>query len=190
MHTEKQQVRRQVKALVNGLSENEKTNQTRTAQTRLYGLPQFRQAESILIYWSLDDEIKTHAFIEKLSREKEILLPVIDGDTMRVKRYTGTSNMKPDERYNIPEPVGDAIVNPTPDLVLVPGVAFDSHCLRLGRGKGYYDQFLSHNRLSATLVGIGFNEQMVTQVPSENHDFPLDIVVTADRIYFRTGKKY
>ncbi|MFO7863440.1 MAG: 5-formyltetrahydrofolate cyclo-ligase, partial [Salinivirgaceae bacterium] len=65
MHTEKQQVRKHVKALVNKLTDDDKAKQTQTAQTRLYGLPQFRQAESILIYWSLDDEIKTHEFIEK-----------------------------------------------------------------------------------------------------------------------------
>jgi 5-formyltetrahydrofolate cyclo-ligase len=189
MHTEKQQVRKHVKALVNELTDDDKAKQTRTAQTRLYGLPQFRQAESILIYWSLDDEIKTHEFIEKLSKEKEILLPVIDGNSMMVKRYTGKANMKPDERYQIPEPVGEPISKPSPDLVLVPGVAFDPACHRLGRGKGYYDRFLTLNRLSATLVGIGFNEQVVTEVPTEPHDFPLDLVVTSDRIYFRTDKK-
>jgi 5-formyltetrahydrofolate cyclo-ligase len=65
------------------------------------------------------------------------------------------------------------------DLILVPGVAFDSHGRRLGRGKGYYDQLLG--TLHGTTCGVAFDEQMVEVIPVESHDVHLNRVLTPSR---------
>lgn len=67
------------------------------------------------------------------------------------------------------------------DAVLVPALAFDARCNRLGRGMGYYDRYLAslqaarmaHGLPSARLVGLGLQEQLVERVPVEAHDVAL-----------------
>ncbi len=72
------------------------------------------------------------------------------------------------------------------DLVIVPGLAFDTAGNRLGRGGGYYDRFLRRLRRSATTVGLAFDAQIVDAVPADDRDFGMDIIVT-DRRVCRTG---
>lgn len=71
------------------------------------------------------------------------------------------------------------------DLVLVPGVAFDLRCRRLGRGRGHYDATLATLAGRAMLVGLAFELQIVDEVPFEPHDAPVDAVVTEARVVFR-----
>ena len=67
------------------------------------------------------------------------------------------------------------------DLVLVPGVAFDAACCRLGMGGGFYDRLLREVRVDATTLGLAFDEQVVDGVPVEAHDVTVDLVVTPTR---------
>lgn len=67
------------------------------------------------------------------------------------------------------------------DLVVVPGVAFDSMGRRLGRGHGYYDRFLADLSGSVVTVGLAFSRQLVPEVPVDAWDVPVDAVVTEDR---------
>ena len=68
------------------------------------------------------------------------------------------------------------------DLVVVPGLAFDAHGHRLGRGGGYYDRFLSRLRRSATSIGLAFEVQMIDQIPINHDDVSVKIVVTDRRV--------
>ena len=107
-------------------------------------------------------------------------------------------------RWGIPEPppssaaAGDATSAGLIDVVLVPGVVFDSTCSRLGHGKGYYDSFLSRltaarldrGRARCIAVGLCFDEQVLEGaevVPLEAHDVALDLVVTPTRVLVRPG---
>jgi 5-formyltetrahydrofolate cyclo-ligase len=62
------------------------------------------------------------------------------------------------------------------DFVLVPGVAFSPNGYRLGRGKGYYDKFLSKYSNLFT-VGVCFREQFYLDIPTEPHDIPMHKVL-------------
>ena len=81
--------------------------------------------------------------------------------------------------WGIPEPAADAPEIPEKDLDsalwLVPGVAFDGSCRRLGRGKGIYDRLLTGSRYG---VGVFYECQRCAQIPFEEHDRSLDLVVT------------
>jgi 5-formyltetrahydrofolate cyclo-ligase len=65
------------------------------------------------------------------------------------------------------------------DLVLVPGIAFDLHGRRLGRGKGFYDQLLAAVR--GKTCGVAFDEQIVNEIPVEPHDVLLNCILTPSR---------
>jgi len=62
------------------------------------------------------------------------------------------------------------------DLVLVPGLAFDRHGFRLGRGKGYYDRLLA--AVSGTTCGVAFDIQLISTMPVEPHDVRLNCILT------------
>ncbi len=73
------------------------------------------------------------------------------------------------------------------DLVIVPAVAFDRHGNRVGRGKGYYDRLLENCR--ALTIGVGYEFQLVDEIDAEEHDIPLDFVVTDRNAIIRGHKK-
>ncbi len=92
--------------------------------------------------------------------------------------------------YGIREPhagPGDEGVRGGFDLVVVPGLAFDSSGRRLGRGYGYYDRFLGALGGTALTVGLAFSWQLVPEVPVDAWDVPVDAVVTEDGILRTSG---
>lgn len=139
--------------------------------------PAFRAANTLLLYHSLDDEVDTHDFIEKWSQRKHILLPVVTGNELELRTYTGPDDLRIGA-YGIEEPAGAPFTNyGAIDLAVIPGVAFDAHGNRLGRGKGYYDRLLP--QLASTYkIGICFPFQLVEEVPAETFDIRMDEIIT------------
>ena len=138
------------------------------------------EAQTIMAYYSLPDEVNTHALIDELVAEgKTVLLPKVTGaDTMELRRYTGRADLQ-EGAYHILEPVGEPFTDLSAiDLTLVPGLAFDAAGHRLGRGRGYYDRFLhSKNRPYCVKIGVCFDFQKVDEVPVDAHDIAMDKVV-------------
>lgn len=142
----------------------------------LEAFPPFRQSDTVLLYYSLPDEVCTHDFIRRWCRSKQLLLPVVVGDELELRRYTGPDDMAIGA-YGIAEPTGEAFTAWSAiDLAVVPGVAFDARGHRLGRGKGYYDRLLPH--LRALKVGICYPYQLLEEVPAEPFDVLMDAVIS------------
>ena len=139
--------------------------------------PLLRDAKVVLAYYSLPDEVDTHVLIDELVAEgKTVLLPkVLDDTTMELRRYTGLQDLC-EGAYHIMEPVGMTFTDLSQiDVALIPGIAFDAQGHRLGRGKGYYDRFLS--LISTKTLGLCFDFQKVAEVPVEAQDVAVDKVV-------------
>lgn len=68
------------------------------------------------------------------------------------------------------------------DAIIVPGVAFDEHCWRLGYGGGYYDRLLPLLRADCVRIGVAYDEQVLETIPAEEHDVRLHAVVTPTRV--------
>ena len=138
----------------------------------------FINSRYILLYYSLGDEVYTHEFIEKWSKEKCILLPVVVGESLEIRAYTGQKDMKAGA-YGIMEPTSEKWEELEKiELAIVPGVAFDKEHHRLGRGKGYYDKLLP--LLHTYNVGICFHFQILPFLPYEAHDILMNEVWTED----------
>lgn len=138
----------------------------------------FQQAETVLAYWSMDDEVYTHDFVKRWAGSKTLLLPCVKGDELELRYFDGEERLQPGEGYAIPEPVGELFTDwGKIDLILVPGVAFDKFGNRLGRGKGYYDKVLKQT--GAYKLGVCFDFQLVERVPVEPHDVKMDRVVAS-----------
>lgn len=143
---------------------------------RVESLPIFSVTRRIVLYHALPDELPTDEMIKRWRMHKTILLPRVCGDSIEIVTYQEDALSK--GAFNILEPTGgDIVTDFTPyDLAIVPGVAFDRKCNRLGRGKGYYDRFLSH--FPGVTIGICADFRLIDAIPVEEHDICMDRVIT------------
>ena len=143
--------------------------------------PRIQEADTILMYHSLPDEVDTHSALDQLlAMGKKVFLPKVVSDTeMTIHEYTGADSLQPSEPYGILEPTTPelSIINCQLSIAIVPGMAFDKQGHRLGRGKGYYDRFLSQIP-NIYKIGVCFPFQMLESIPSESTDVVMDEVIT------------
>lgn len=180
----KKEIRRTVRELKSAIIPQSGNPLSLSIQERLLQLEEVSAAKTILLYYSLPDEVGTTYLLEKLSSrlggEKRVILPVVDGDDLILKEYRPESISG--GYCNIMEPEGDECVAAGEiDLAIIPGVAFDRGCNRLGRGKGFYDRLLP--QLNCRTIGLAFGFQMVDEIPCEPFDRPLDMVITENALY-------
>ena len=114
-----------------------------------------------------------------------IAWPRVDGDALVFARCRPAALVAGAYGILAPPPDAPPVVPDAFDLILVPGVAFDAEGRRLGRGGGHYDRVLASLPPRATSVGIGYDFQLVASVPCEEHDVPVDMVITEGRTYRR-----
>jgi 5-formyltetrahydrofolate cyclo-ligase len=150
---------------------------------RLLQLPEVSGADPVLAFMSISSEVPTTMLLEGvLARDKRLLLPyVADDGALRAAAISSLRELEPGYR-GIPEPRARLPIAPdAAGVVIVPGVAFDERGGRLGYGGGFYDVFL---RAAAKVprIGICFEMQIVDEIPVEDHDQRVDLIVTEERV--------
>ncbi len=137
----------------------------------------FRSARCVALYHALPGEVQTAPFIERWYKEKRLLLPLVVGDDLRLLLYEGEESLRPGP-FGILEPKADGVEPPKEeiDMIIVPGVAFDTDRNRLGRGRGYYDRLLA--TIKAPAIGICFGFQLFPHIPTEPFDRKMDHLIT------------
>ena len=179
---DKKQLRKQIRERKKEFSLSEKIELSRPIFEKIEKEELFKEAKVVLLYYSMDDEVYTHDFVEKHYKTKTILLPCVDGDDLILRQYLGIESMKAGEQFGILEPVGKEFNDLEKiDLMIIPGVAFDEEKNRLGRGRGFYDRLLK--TVNATKIGVCFDFQIVEQVPTEDFDVKMDVVISTTNIY-------
>jgi 5-formyltetrahydrofolate cyclo-ligase len=175
MKEKKGKLRKLVKVRVKAISFAEREKRATALLRAVWEHPTFKQAQNVMLFWPLPDEINTIPLIEHAyAVGKNIFLPVVVGDDLVIKPYSPVA-MKPGA-FGILEPQGDPVSPVQLDLIIVPGVAFDAAGNRMGRGKGFYDRLLAGT--SATTIGVCYAEQYYLSIPTEPHDVPLNDVIT------------
>lgn len=156
----------------------EKKRRSAPIMDKVATLPEFKNARTVLLYWSMDDEVFSHDFVQRWYERKCLLLPCVDGDNLLLRQYTGSESMQPGPQFGIPEPVGPVYESLDKiEMIVVPGVAFDRQRNRMGRGRGFYDRLLKSTP-NAVKVGVAFDFQIFDSIPVEVFDVPMDVVVT------------
>jgi len=150
-------------------------------------IPQYSNATTILFYVSAKaNEVDTHFLIrEALAKGVRVLVPVTDFDRneLIISEIISMRELVP-VRFGLLEPPPDVLrpANATDaDVVIVPGVAFDRACRRIGFGGGYYDRLLAEADI--TSIALCYEGQLVDCVPTDSNDMPVDILVTENGIY-------
>ena len=175
---DKTELRKIVRAAKKAVPLEEKIHRSQPIMQQVEQLALFRKAKTVLLYWSMDDEVYTHDFVNRWYKEKCLLLPCVEGDNLLLRRYTGPDSLQPGPQFGIPEPVGPVFQElDRIDMIVVPGVAFDRNRNRMGRGRGFYDRLLKSTP-SAVKVGVAFSFQIFDTIPTESFDVPMDEVVS------------
>ncbi len=144
----------------------------------------WQKAQSVLFYAPLPGELDLWPLLmNALAAGKTVSLPRFDAEQkgyMACHIRNAAKDLREGE-FGIREP-GEScerISLNRLDLILVPGIAFDLNGYRLGRGKGYYDRLLAE--ASGPTCGVAFDEQIVSQIPTEPHDVRLNCILTPTR---------
>lgn len=80
----------------------------------------------------------------------------------------------------------DDLYSAIPDILIVPGVAFDKQCNRIGYGMGHYDKYLAKlAKIDKKIFTIGacFEFQLIEKISTMKHDVPMNLVITESNIY-------
>lgn len=174
----KKEIRAYIRALKKQYSNEELIELSRPVTDKLLKHKKVKEAQTILMYYSLADEVYTHDIITKLvNMNKTVLLPrVIDDENMIICHYKSDKDLS-EGAFHIMEPIGEEFTDYNKiELCIVPGMSFDSNNNRLGRGKGYYDRFLAKVPNSYK-IGVCFDFQKLKEIPSGKYDINVDEVI-------------
>lgn len=139
-------------------------------------LPAFQQARTVMLYMPIHNEINLQGLLDLYKDQKTLLLPVTHRHCIKAHPYEGEEQMKRG-KYRVSEPT-TAPYKGSIDLILIPGVAFDKHLHRLGRGGGFYDKFLRQHP-HAVKIGVGYDFQIhKSELPHTLLDTKLDALIT------------
>lgn len=180
-------LRAQIKELKAQVTPGKRKIEARYVFSSVQSLKAFREAQKVLFYASLPDELPTDEFLGSWAITKQVLLPRVNGDELEILAYDPNHVRK--GAFGISEPDGNDLVAPSDiDLIIVPAIALDRHCNRLGRGRGYYDRLIKQCPQAYT-IGVGLDCQFVDEVPVDDQDEPLCGVITASHVCFRRAFK-
>jgi 5-formyltetrahydrofolate cyclo-ligase len=189
----KKTLRRQLRAARRALPPDYRRQAARSALRRLMRSGLLSRGRRWGFYLPLDEEFDALPLLnEALHRHKECFLPVTanrDAQPLRFARLDGRHSVILN-RYGIVEPHSNRLMNARwLDMLIVPLVGFDGQGRRLGMGGGFYDAtlaFLRRRRIwkKPYLIGLAFECQRVTEIPSEPWDIRLNAILT-EKEFFR-----
>ncbi|KAI9569870.1 hypothetical protein HD554DRAFT_456716 [Boletus coccyginus] len=203
LQSAKKALRRSVAKTLRDLTQSDLQSQSEAIIAKVIALPAFKRAKTISCYLSMPTaEVQTMALISNIladSNGKKLFVPSLtskEGQMDFVRLYDNEDlRTLPAGLWGIPEPtaewqsekrqsVSDASCENL-DLIIMPGVAFDSSLSRLGHGKGYYDGFISFyvgdaKRPRPLLVALSLQQQLleVGEVPMTERDWKVDMIIT------------
>ena len=160
----------------------DKDELSRRLWQKLFSLPEYRSAQTVMVYLDLPDEVRTQPYLSALQQQgKRAVVPYCEGNELGLFRFHSFAELEAGA-MGILEPRSELRALPASradvaelDFLIVPGVAFDR--------QGYYDRLLGRVRADALLVGVAFECQLYADVPMLPYDVYMDKVVTETAVY-------
>ncbi len=180
----KEELRRRIRAVRGALPASARAARSARVAERVLALPEVAEARCVAGFVAIRGEVDPRAILQALAEAgARVCLPRVDPErgTLTLHEWAPGAALRPGA-FGVPEPPADAPdVSPQDvDLAIVPGLAFDPRGHRVGYGKGYYDRLLAAMP-SARTVAVGYDFQLVPEVPNLPHDVPVAAVVTDAR---------
>ena len=180
-------VRKEAKAKLRALSEQHRRiltkEEIRTYSDaiieRIEATEWFKKAHNVMLYYPIRGEVDLMPLFERYKEEKNFILPVTHRHYIEPRKIESIEGLKKGH-FGIPEPQTGTFTEPL-DLILVPGVVFDTKGHRIGRGGGYYDRFL-RLRNKTLRIGVCYGFQLKHQhIPVQRHDVQMNAVISPDQ---------
>jgi 5-formyltetrahydrofolate cyclo-ligase len=176
-------IREKLKERRKSLSEIDRERKSHKAYEKLIALEEMKNAKKVLVYISTGEELVTHFMVRRfLEMDMTVYVPKTEPDSIIACRLDHWDDLEFGYQDILePKEVIEIIHPKEIDLILVPAVAFTKKGERIGMGSGYYDRFLA--RTDAFKVGLAYEDQIIDEIPVEDHDIHMDIVITDENIY-------
>ncbi|MCR4337495.1 MAG: 5-formyltetrahydrofolate cyclo-ligase [Candidatus Omnitrophica bacterium] len=178
-------IRKRILNLLKNQKEEERLYKSQAILKQFFKIPEYSEVKTILFYFAFGGEVETMEMIKRAQHEgKKVALPFV---LLKEKKLIPIliENLEEDLEhgpYGIPQPYyneSKILDLKNLDMAVIPGLAFDKRCYRLGRGIGFYDRFLARfpqdKKISS--VGLAFDFQLVDSLPTQEHDVPVSRVV-------------
>jgi 5-formyltetrahydrofolate cyclo-ligase len=186
LSVQKKALRDELRQRLSAIPEEELARRSAAACRLLCEQPVYARAEVVMIFLSTPIEVDTRQLaLQAWGDHKRVVAPRVSWDQRRMLPIE-LSSLNSATEYDgmgirgavegIPVPIADV------NLVVVPGLAFDDQGNRLGRGRGFYDRFLSHPDFRGVSCGLGFEDQMVDRIPVGEHDVCIRMLVTESQV--------
>jgi 5-formyltetrahydrofolate cyclo-ligase len=155
---------------------------------RLFTLREVESANTVSTYVNTGSEVRTREILTWcLAQGKRVIIPVTD----RANKRLIFSEIRVPEKELEPRTLG--ILEPKPEffrvvrleeaqVVLVPGIAWNLQGYRVGYGGGYYDRTINSIRSPLPTIGLAYEFQIVSRIPTTRHDRPVHKIVTERRV--------
>jgi dihydrofolate synthase/folylpolyglutamate synthase len=194
---EKAIMRKKIQTILRKLTPEDIRKRSSIISGRLFQTDWWNKAQIILAFCSMEGEVDTREIIQTaIDEAKMVVVPRVQDRDLIFHQIRDLEDDKDFtvSHWGIKEPcdflpmLNPAEILPQTCLIITPGLAFDKHKHRLGRGGGFYDRFLCRVRqcdsLTIFAIGVCFSEQLLEQVPIGDHDCPVDGVVTEQEIIY------
>jgi len=182
----KRELRQQLRQRMARIPPQELAERSAAACGLLTQQPEYRRAEIVMVFLSGPHEPDTTQLaLHCWSSLKRVLAPKLSWEQRRmlpteIRSLTSDVQQGPlglrAPVAGLPIPAADI------DLVIVPGLAFDESGNRLGRGRGFYEEFLSRPEFRGVSCALALEDQVVPQVPCDENDVRVDMLVTDVRV--------
>ncbi|WP_419817045.1 5-formyltetrahydrofolate cyclo-ligase [Glaciibacter flavus] len=181
----KRALRAEIRERRQNMSSNERDAATAGLTENLESITVDLSARSVACYLSTPFEPNTRPFINWAEAQGiRVLFPVSREDGL-LDWTVGEENVETEGIYGLPEAVGELLgpiaVNDV-DLIVVPASAVDSHGVRMGWGRGYFDKTLGSMERCPPVYAVVFDSEVFDEVPRERHDEPVSGAITPTRI--------
>jgi 5-formyltetrahydrofolate cyclo-ligase len=167
-----------------GLSASESGAASLLVQSAFIAAAEFAGAGVVAVYSPIHNEVDTkEVMLAALKSSKVLLFPKVAGDALEFRSVSGPGDLR-EGAFGIQEPAsGCPLRSPEEaDLIVVPGIAFDTEGRRIGYGKGYYDKALHRLEGKGRLVAFCYDFQLVDRISGEPHDVLMDMIITERRV--------
>ncbi|ODA38932.1 5-formyltetrahydrofolate cyclo-ligase [Desulfosporosinus sp. BG] len=183
----KAEVRKSCLAQRAALGEKERESKSRIIQQKFQDLPEFQQAQTVMLFLNFRDEVETTALAEAtITCKKKLVLPrcAPHGILLPLEVRDLSEDLE-SGAWDIREPkLTNGKVEPSEvDIIIVPGAGFDLQGNRLGYGGGFYDRFFTLLNPLTPKVALGFECQVIEKVPVDKHDIKMTILITENEVY-------
>ena len=182
----KQLIRASFKLIRNNLEDSFIQNKSNIIYKKFKNIVNIAKFNSICVYIDFNNEVETKNII-KYAMDNNIKVSVpflVDDHNMKLKyindynkdinRNTRFGNGEPFERCK------DCSIEDV-SMFIIPAIAFDEKCNRLGFGKGYYDNILRLNK-NALRIGLAYDYQILPSIPKDDNDEILDIIISESKV--------